>query len=216
MRVDGPDGRRVRAGPAAAELGHRDRPGRLVRAREHLRRGAEAGRGHPGRRRLEDADQRVLARARRGLSERGRGLWRHRRLSGGAERGRPARPALDRRDADLPGLRRAAVLAADRREPAAGNGDGEGGGHPGRQRQRRGDLDGRALRGQRPARQRRSRRPVVPRQCPGRRQGRGDRGSGGCLRRRPADGRVHRHDHRGRQVRGGRQRSGQLGPPGRL
>ena len=86
------------------------------------------------------------------------------RLSGGAERGRPARPALDRRDPDLPGLQRPAVLAADRRQPAAGHGDGEGGGHPGRQRQRRGDPDGRALCRQRPARQRRARRQVVPRE----------------------------------------------------
>ena len=86
----------------------------------------------------------------------------------------------------------------------------------GRQRQRRGDPERPALCRQRPARQRRARRQVVPEEPPGGRQGRGDRGPGRRLRRRAAHQGLLRDDHGRRQVHRGRQRPRQLGPPARL
>ena len=56
--------------------------------------------------------------------------WRRSRLSGGPERGRPARPALDRREPDLAGLPGSSGFAADQLQPPAGKGERGGQGIP--------------------------------------------------------------------------------------
>ncbi len=207
----------------AADLGDaqprpRTRQGRLVSVHgSEVRLGAEAGGRHDGRRRRQDADQRVLAPARRWLRQGRRAPGAEGRPAGRPERGRPTGPAVDRRDHDHPGLQGPAGLAADRRQPAAGHRTGGGRRHPRRERERRRHPFGRALCRQRPARQRRARRPLVHQEPAGRRQGGGDRGHGRGLRRSPAHRRLQVDDRRrGRQVPGRGQHSRQLGPPALL
>ncbi len=101
-----------------------------------------------------------------------------------------------------PGLQRAAVLAADRRQLDPGDGSRDGCRHPGSERQRRGDPFGHPL-----CRQRAEGNGVnvanwFIENRPDGGKGRGDRGPAGCLCGRPAHGGLYRDHHRGGQVRG--------------